>query len=296
MSYIKKEDGEKREFSVYSLNEPNFGHIRYVGITSRSLKERWWEHCKEKSNTHRCKWISSLRRKDMKPDIFLIKSGLTEKEAIDLEVYLIKYYRELGLKLTNGTGGGDGMFNATKEVREKIGNAHRGKKISEEQKECLRKINIGRKHTDEAKQKISKAHKGKIVSDLIRSNMSKAREGIVLSEEHKSKIRANALKLKGIKISEERRLKMIGRKQSDESRKKRSDKMIEIVKNRTDEYKKSFSERINKLTKEQFDKAFSEYKGGKSINSLSKEYGIKWMTMKKYLTIKLNNNELSFLR
>ena len=53
MKYIK----------IYTLSHPDTHEIRYVGMTSKSLKERLtnhWSHIYQ--NNHRTNWIKSLRK------------------------------------------------------------------------------------------------------------------------------------------------------------------------------------------------------------------------------------------
>jgi hypothetical protein len=117
--------------------------------------------------------------------ILLLKTGLTEEEAFQHEIYMIALYgrKDLGTGiLYNFSDGGEGSSNPSEEIRRKIGKAWKGKARSEETKRKLsealkgrklpprsedhcRKISegkkgqqpwLGRKHREETKQKISK--------------------------------------------------------------------------------------------------------------------------------------------
>jgi len=97
------------------------------------------------------------------------------ERAKQLEIWLIRIGRKMGVELTNHTDGGDGVRNPTPEVRHKIGSAMRGKRFT---------------ITDDHKAKIGAAHKGKKRSEQARENMRKGHVGQVLSDEHKAKIGA----------------------------------------------------------------------------------------------------------
>jgi hypothetical protein len=95
-----------------------------------------------------------------KPNIHLLRSvyhSLSDKTESDL----IRSYRNLGGRLTNSTGGGDGSSGLLPEIREKISRALKGRPRSDATK---RKIGIsmagnknflGKKHSKETKGKIS---------------------------------------------------------------------------------------------------------------------------------------------
>ena len=96
----------------------------------------------------------------------------SEKIAFELEKGIIKILRENNIKLCNFTDGGEGGSNPQPETRKKLSEAAKkrgvslacqlakskalkGKKLSEEHKEKLRKSLLGRVFTDEHKYNIS---------------------------------------------------------------------------------------------------------------------------------------------
>ena len=99
----------------------------------------------------------------------IVKSNLTEQEALDSEVKLIKMLRERGVSIVNMTRGGDGCKELifTDEIREKlkIARSHQvpptlGKKWGDELKQLWRSKRVGennpmygKKHTEETKAK-----------------------------------------------------------------------------------------------------------------------------------------------
>lgn len=96
---------------IYSLNDPFTGGVRYIGKTN-DLMRRYNCHVRVKSinrvNTHKEKWINSLRNKNCKPIMKVLFQ--TSYDNLDfLEIEMIKHYKRF-VKLTNGTDGGDGMI------------------------------------------------------------------------------------------------------------------------------------------------------------------------------------------
>ena len=93
------------------MKDPVSNEIRYVG-KSNNPNNRLKRHLSEsnliESWTSKNKWLLSLRKNNLFPIMEIIDS--TELDNInELEVYWIKYYRDLGFKLANGTDGGDGF-------------------------------------------------------------------------------------------------------------------------------------------------------------------------------------------
>ena len=135
--------------------------------------------------------------------VHFLHENLTEEEAFQFEIFYIKLYgrRDLGTgTLCNLTDGGEGDSGCivSKETRQKISAANKGRIRSEEikrklseahkgqvawntgtfmAKEQKKKISAscsGRKHTDETKQKMCRAKKGKTFSDVHKQKLSEA--------------------------------------------------------------------------------------------------------------------------
>ena len=134
--------------------------------------------------------------------IVMIETELSQQEAFDLEVKLIKQYgrKDLGTGiLRNKTNGGEGPagLKQTDEHKEKISNALKGivrSPLTKERKQHLSKAMTGRPKSEETKLKLSAAHN-------IRSNPVGAKR----SEETKNRMRLAQL---GKKHSEETKQKM----------------------------------------------------------------------------------------
>jgi len=95
---------------IYALLDPNTNEVRYIGKTV-SLSKRLRKHISESKNdtkSHKKAWINSLIVKDQEP-IMKILEKLEDSDSWKLrERYWIKYYKDIGAKLTNMTEGGDG--------------------------------------------------------------------------------------------------------------------------------------------------------------------------------------------
>jgi len=103
-------DFNLRKFLIYKLIDPFTNEVRYIGVTSRSLRERLWQHVYEAKkqkgkNTYKKNWILSIINKNSKPIIELIEEtdfNNYEKR----EIYWINQYNNL----TNTDKGGNGVI------------------------------------------------------------------------------------------------------------------------------------------------------------------------------------------
>ena len=134
---------------IYSLKDPITLEIKYIGKTIRKLEQRLAQHyhSPNRHNYYNACWINSLKIKELKPIIELIDL-VSDNEWEEKEIYWIKYYRDLGFKLTNYLDGGkSGMLGKhhTDEAKAKI--SRKGKE------HCW----YSRKHSQESKDKISQS-------------------------------------------------------------------------------------------------------------------------------------------
>jgi hypothetical protein len=101
---------------IYVLVDPRDNSIRYVGKTSNP-KYRLSGHiteCKKESVVHyRARWIKTLLKENLKPEIKFIKVCPLEGFE-EIESYYIKMYKSY--KLTNSDESGQGNKNRIKEV------------------------------------------------------------------------------------------------------------------------------------------------------------------------------------
>lgn len=141
---------------------------QYVGITN-DLQKRWKQHrAMNKSSPYLHKAIA---KHGLENFIFThFASAFDLESAQVIERLLIKEHNSLAPNGYNLTGGGDGVFNPSEEVRNKKRESNRnrsaesrasmsqklkGKKLSEETKEKQRLKKIGSKRSAETKAKMS---------------------------------------------------------------------------------------------------------------------------------------------
>jgi hypothetical protein len=161
-----------------------------------------------------------------KSRIVIVEENLSEEQAFQLEIELIKHYgrKDLGTGiLHNLTNGGEGSAGAvfgrpSDERIQKIKDALTGRKLSDDTKEKM-SLSAQKLKSDKWKESASKNRKGKSLSDSQRKFLSESRmgennpmfgkespnKGKTLSEETKEKIRKARSKQV---ISEETRKKM----------------------------------------------------------------------------------------
>lgn len=132
-----------KKYQLYGLFCPNDNSIRYVGITTNSLTERLNSHLRKPTNHHTKSWFKKLRLEGKKPIINLIKECGSYDELLKSEIEQIKILRDSGIELYNIADGGDinPMFGKTHtlESRQKISSIHKGRKMTQEQKNEHRK-------------------------------------------------------------------------------------------------------------------------------------------------------------
>lgn len=189
--------------TVYGLCSKHDGRIRYVGQTNTKLKYRLHGHvldAMEKRNKMHCgAWIRKMLSEGDEILIFEIEKNAVRNEA---EKRLIAWYKSQGAKLTNISPGGDGNAGPRSiEHRKAIGDAHRGRKKSEEHKKRISKTLKGRplppalieavktgknrrsgylpsflggKHTEESRKKMSQWQIGRKFSEATRQKMREA--------------------------------------------------------------------------------------------------------------------------
>ena len=158
----------KSNWLVYRHTSPS-GKV-YIGITTQTPKVRWqygngYKSCKLFYNT-----IIKYGWENIKHEILF--SNIDEGRAKDLEINLIKHYKNLGISL-NITDGGDGTLGMqwTPEMREKLRISKLGSKASESTKKRMREVRAGtnkgennpmwgRTHSEETKRKMSISRRG----------------------------------------------------------------------------------------------------------------------------------------
>lgn len=113
---------------------------KYVGITSQKPEKRWGNGNNYVDNTYFYKAIKKYGWEEFSHEILF--TGLSRKDAQDKEIELIaKWDLNNRSKGYNIQKGGEGVDAVSDEIRLKMSNAKKGKKLSEETK---RRMSIGR--------------------------------------------------------------------------------------------------------------------------------------------------------
>lgn len=186
--------------TVYGLSSSEDDKIRYVGQTTRELKQRLIHHlydAKTLNKIHKSNWIKKVLNDGYKINIFIIEENAIWAES---EIKWIKYYRDEGIDLVNTTDGGEGVVGYVRDDawRKRKSEQMKGKpsprkgvKLSDETKAKISAAQIGKEITSETKAKISAALKGRNkspehIAKVVAANKGKKRGP--LSEEHKDKL------------------------------------------------------------------------------------------------------------
>jgi hypothetical protein len=221
------------KFIVYALTDPRSGEVRYIGKSCSGLKRpmhgTYSAHC--------ASWIKSLLMQGMKYGIMVLGEFSNGVRLGDYERWAIAYARGLGWRLTNQTDGGGGLFNPSKDVRERLRTSHLGQKRSVETIDKWRTSIRGRKHSEETKKRMSEVRRAAYES---MSNEEKKRRSDTAKRTNRSteiEIRERiSVSLTGRKQSKETILKRntsnTGKKRSLESRAR----MSEAAKKRCEKY------------------------------------------------------------
>ena len=192
------------EIYTYVLQDID-GNIRYVGVTN-NIDKRYVKHIYESiknTKSHKCEWIRCCIRNNYRPLIRIIDTSECREDAFLSERYWISRYKFQGYDLTNGTEGGDGNINPSKETRLKMSLSHigkvppnKGKKHSSAHIEKLKQAWKNRPPVSiETRKKLSILRTGKKRDPAIGRKISIAKKGkpngrlgYKLTEEHKRKI------------------------------------------------------------------------------------------------------------
>lgn len=257
---------------------------RYIG-SAINLQNRFKNHAKLlKANKHHNPFFQNIYNKRQDRigykilEYVIDKNDLLRREQYWMDFYE-SYNREKGMNICSVAGSPLGIKH-TQEARNNMSLSKKGKKLSKEHVEALR----GLKASIETRFKMSEASKGKKFSEEHKRKLSECAKN--RTEDHKEKLRkANIGKV----VSAETRKKQsdssprrkltdaqkedlrrcnLGRKLSDDS----LNKMIHTKRLKYPENKK-FYDNLEKIV-------ISIFLGEKTRKEISKEYGVKYETVK----------------
>lgn len=135
---------QPNNYTVYKHTSPS-GKV-YIGITGKTVKERWHGGNGYYRNAYFYKAIKKYGWQNIKHEVLF--EGLTLAEAEAKERELIKLYKADDPRYGyNGTSGGESGWMPNEEARRKISEAHKGLRY-----------NIGVKFTEERKRHLRENH------------------------------------------------------------------------------------------------------------------------------------------
>lgn len=184
-------------WSVYGLLDPCSRELRYVGWSIHP-ETRLRQHIAKNHKEHgrKADWIRSLLESGQKPQIVILETG-HDNRYHDAETTWIWLYRQMGVRLTNATNGGQGMlgYRMSTASRELIAASKRGKKRAPFSAEMRTKLSAslrargGRPHSEATKRKLSLLKTGLTASEETRRKMSLARKGKGIGRTHSEETR-----------------------------------------------------------------------------------------------------------
>jgi len=167
----------------------------YVGITTRSLDRRWYEHCFVANSCGQLLAKAINKYGEQAFEIMPIASAKTLENLKEVEKDLIIQFQTKVPFGYNLTDGGDGVFGfkQSEEQKKRNGDLKRGTKASKETKQKMKIAHLGennhfygKNHTEEAKRKNADAHMGKVGHWLGKPRDKETRKKI--SESLKNKV------------------------------------------------------------------------------------------------------------
>jgi TusA-related sulfurtransferase len=200
-----------RNWIVYMHISPS--GKKYIGITSRTTKERWGMNgCKYHSTPRFYNAIQKYGWDNIEHNI--LYTGLSKGDAERTEINLITKYKTIDREFGYNIATGGFASTHSKETREKMSEVKKGKILTVETKQKISNANMGKipwnkgktgifseetlkrmsesrkgkTHFEDAKNKIGDAQRGKVVSIETRNKLSEAHKGRKHSEDTKNKI------------------------------------------------------------------------------------------------------------
>jgi group I intron endonuclease len=173
----------------------------YIGLTTRTLEERWKQHIYESNKQDSWEWNTPLGNaikkygKDLF-EVFVLEECSSETEMKQKEIQLIKERKSLASE--NGYNlsfGGDGRMGhkLSKETKEKIRLGNLGKIMSADardkmsvaaKKRCVGRPSPmdGKKHTEDAKKKIAASSSARIHTEESKRKRSESMKAFILNK------------------------------------------------------------------------------------------------------------------
>lgn len=170
-------------FYVYEHWRPDLDLPFYVGKGSGGRFDP-----NRSRNKHHANIRAKLKKLGMCVEVRMVASGLSEDDALSMEIERISFWRSRGVKLSNKTSGGDGLKSPTEDVLEKMRASSKKRWSSLAEREKFSAKTKLQMSDPEVRLKISKSLTGKKASHETRAKMSLSAMGREVSEEARKKI------------------------------------------------------------------------------------------------------------
>jgi group I intron endonuclease len=194
----------------------------YYGQTRQLPNRRWYQH--QHSAKHGGKMIlyHAMRLYGVEHFTFEVVCECDTLEELNAkEIEYISMNDSLAPKGYNAGKGGDN-YEKTPETRAKLSASNKGRVMSEEWRKNMSIAAKGRTATEETRLKMRKAQKGRIITDETKQKLRDANLGKKQTADTIAKKRAARI---GVPWSDKKRESMVGRKASEEQKKKMSNIM-----------------------------------------------------------------------
>lgn len=174
---------DKNKWSVY-IHRCIENNKSYIGIAKGTPSHRWGKNGKKYKKDSQPVFYNAIQKYGWDGFEHIIwATNLEHNEAKHIEKILIALFQTNCRRYRNPsygyneTDGGDGSIGrvVSLETREKISRAHKGKKLSKDQKEKIRQTLTGRPSPT----------KGRHMSEEVRKKMSQSHMGMKFTDEHR---------------------------------------------------------------------------------------------------------------
>jgi hypothetical protein len=171
------------KFYVYEHWRPDLDLPFYVGKGSAARFDP-----NRTRNKHHSNIKNKLKKFGMCVEVRMVASGLSEDDALRLEIERIAFWKERGIELSNKTAGGDGLKSPPEDVLEKMRAASKKRWASPEEREKHSAATKAGMDNDAVRAKCSGGQAGKKASAETRAKMSESQLGHAVSKEAREKI------------------------------------------------------------------------------------------------------------